>query len=225
MIIITGASRGLGRAIGERLVANGEEVLGLARNPSDTSYSQISCDVSSPEQVKSAVRHVKDSGKPVTGLINAAGIASMNLALMTRPEAVSQIINTNLAGTIYCCQMFAPLMIRNKSGVIVNFSTIAVSLGLKGESVYVASKAGVEAFSRVFAREMSDFGINVNCIAPGPVDTDLIKGVADSQIDAIVQQQVITKKFSTDEICDVVELLLDPRSKSLSGQEFHIGGA
>ena len=107
----------------------------------------------------------------------------------------------------------------------MNFSTIAVSLGLKGESVYAASKAGVEGFTRSFAREMADFNINVNCIAPGPIDTSLLKGITTNQINKIVSQQIIPKQFSPDAICDLVELLLDDRSNSLSGQVLHVGGA
>ena len=88
-------------------------------------------------------------------------------------------------------------MIRNKNGCIINFSTIAVRLALKGESIYAASKAGVEAFSKVFAREMADFNIKVNCIAPGPIKTDLINGVSDSQINKIISQQIIPKQFKS----------------------------
>jgi 3-oxoacyl-[acyl-carrier protein] reductase len=115
-------------------------------------------------------------------------------------------------------------MIRNRGGNIINFSTIAVALGLKGEAIYAASKAGVEGFSRTFAREMSDFNINVNCIAPGPIDTDLIKGVSKLQIENIVKQQIYQKQFLSSDICDVVEVLMDARSKALTGQVFHVGG-
>jgi len=225
MIVVTGASKGLGKAISERLLLNGFEVLGLARDVSGIAFPSRSCDVSSYEQVKDVARAIKKGGKRISGLVNVAGIASMNLAVTT-PAAVSQkIIGTNLLGTIYCCQLIAPLMIRNKQGAIINFSTIAVALGLKGESVYVASKAGVEGFSRSFAREMAGFNINVNCIAPGPIDTGLLKGITESQIDKIVAQQIINKQFLPESVCDLVEILLDQRSRSLSGQVFSVGGA
>jgi NAD(P)-dependent dehydrogenase (short-subunit alcohol dehydrogenase family) len=110
----------------------------------------------------------------------------MNLALTTPASVAINIIQVNLLGTIYCCQNFAPLMLRNKTGSILNFSTIAVALGLKGESIYAASKAGVEGFTRSFAREMADFNVRVNCIAPGPIDTNLLKGITSTQIQKIV---------------------------------------
>jgi 3-oxoacyl-[acyl-carrier protein] reductase len=225
MIIVTGASKGLGRAICERLVKKEVEVIGLARNVEDLPFSSISCDVSSYESVKAVSRRLKSDRAKVDGLVNAAGIASMNLALTTPARVAQNIINTNLLGTIYCCQLFAPLMLRSKRGSIINFSTIAVALGLKGESIYAASKAGVEGFTRSFAREMADFNVQVNCIAPGPIDTGLLKGITAEQINKIVSQQIIPKKFQPDSVADLVELLLDVRSDSLSGQVLRVGGA
>jgi 3-oxoacyl-[acyl-carrier protein] reductase len=225
MIVVTGASRGLGKAICERLVSRRIEVFGLARDVSALAVPSAGCDVSDAAAVKAVAQRLRKQGASVAGLVNAAGIASMNLALTTPAGVAERLVQTNLLGTIYCCQSFAPLLIRNKGGSIVNFSTIAVALGLKGESVYAASKAGVEGFSRAFAREMADFGVNVNCVAPGPIDTDLLKGITAAQIESIVSRQIIPRQFTADAVCDCVELLLDPRSKALSGQVLHVGGA
>ncbi len=225
MIVVTGASKGLGRAICNRLIQKNISVFGLARNVDEVSFPSMSCDVSSYESVKAVAQQLKKDGVKVTGLINAAGIASMNLAVITPHSVAQKIINTNLLGTIYCCQLIAPLILRNKQGSIINFSTIAVALGLKGESIYAASKAGVEGFTRSFAREMADFNVKVNCIAPGPIDTSLLKGITVEQIDKIVSQQIIPKKFKPDSVADLVEILIDTRSESLSGQVLHIGGA
>jgi 3-oxoacyl-[acyl-carrier protein] reductase len=224
-IVVTGASRGIGRAICERLVLGGTDVVGIARNGGENdSFPIMQCDVADAPALRALARRLKQEGKSIKGLINAAGIALMNLAVSTPPETAERIIGTNLLGTIYACQAFSPSMIRAGGGVILNFSTIAVALGLKGESVYVASKAGVEAFSRVFAREMAAFAITVNCIAPGPIATDLLNGVGERQIEEIVSQQIIARRFDAGSVCDLVEILLDPRSRSLSGQVFHVGG-
>ena len=224
MIIVTGASRGLGQAITERLIERGEEVIGLARNTSGLKINAIECDVSDYTSVKNASKEVKRMKKPVKAFINAAGVASMNMAVTTDESTVQKLIQTNLVGTIYCCQLFAPIMLRQKQGSFINFSTIAVALALKGESVYAASKAGVESFSRTFAREMADFNVRVNCIAPGPVRTDLLRGITDAQIEKITSQQVIQKQFQKSDVCDLVELLLDEKSTSLSGQVLNVGG-
>lgn len=225
MIIVTGASKGLGRAICERLIGKGIEVFGIARNVEGLSFPSMQCDVSSYEQVKAVSQKLKKDYVKITALINAAGIASMNLAVITPASVALNIIHVNLLGTIYCCQNFAPLMLRNKTGSIINFSTIAVALGLKGESIYAASKAGVEGFTRSFAREMADFNVTVNCIAPGPIDTNLLKGITSTQIQNIVRQQIIPRQFTPSAVSDLVEILLDERSVSLSGQVLHIGGA
>lgn len=224
MIIVTGASRGLGKAISERLLENGEDVLGLARNVTGISVNAIECDVSDYASVKNASKKVKKLKKPLKAFINAAGVASMNMALTTDKTTVQSLVQINLVGTIYCCQLFAPIMLRQREGCFINFSTIAVALALKGESVYAASKAGVESFSRVFAKEVAHFNVRVNCIAPGPIRTDLLKGVTDAQIDKITSSQVIPKQFEKSDICDLVELLIDKRSASLSGQVFNVGG-
>ena len=224
MIIVTGASRGLGKAITERLMERGEKVVGLARSNVGLDVDAIECDVSDYTSVKNAAREVKRMKSPVKAFINAAGVASMNMAVTTDESTVQKLIQTNLVGTIYCCQLFAPIMLRQKQGSFINFSTIAVALALKGESVYVASKAGVEAFSRTFAREVADFNVRVNCIAPGPIRTDLLKGITDIQIEKIISQQVIPKQFQKSDICDLVELLIDDKASSLSGQVLNVGG-
>ena len=225
MIIVTGASRGLGRSVAERLISSGREVLSLSRTSEGAPGDSVTCDISDYEAVKTVAQSLRKEKREIEGLVNAAGIASMNLAVTTPPSMTQKLIQTNLAGTIHCCQLFAPLMIRKKAGSIINFSTIAVTLGLKGESIYAASKAGVEGFSRAFAREMADFDIRVNCIAPGPIKTDLLKGVSDEQIDAIVAQQILPKLFLPDDVADLCEFLLGPQSQSLSGQVLKVGGA
>lgn len=224
MIIVSGASRGLGRAIAERLSARGHAVVGLARQVTDAPYPMIACDVASPEAVRDARRQIRAMETPVTGLVAAAGIASMNLAVMTPAATTRRIIDTNLIGTITCCQQFAPLMMRHKHGSIVTFSSIAVALGMKGEAIYAASKAGVEAFTRTFAREVASFNIRVNCIAPGPIETDLLRGVAAINIATLVAQQILQRQFTPDTVADLVEILFDPRSASISGTVLPVGG-
>jgi 3-oxoacyl-[acyl-carrier protein] reductase len=224
MIVVSGASRGLGRAIALRLQQQGREVLGIARSADDSGVRVLACDVADPVAVRGLATELRSQGAQVEALVNAAGVASMNLTVMTPAATAASIVNTNLLGTIYMCQAFAPLMMRGKQGRIVNFSTIAVALALKGEAIYAASKAGVEAFTRAFAREVADFSITVNCVAPGPIPTDLLRGVGDAQVAEIVKRQIQPRVFSAEDVCDMVELLLDPRSAGLTGHVLHLGG-
>ena len=162
--------------------------------------------------------------KPVDSLINCAGIASLNLALTTPKTSTEKIIKTNLIGTIFACQTFAPLLIRNNYGRIINFSSIAVHKALPGESIYSASKAGVESFSHILAKELAPFNITVNCIAPGPVRTKLLSGVSDTQIKNIVESQIIKRELNTFDIADIACMLLKPESSNITGQTIIPGG-
>lgn len=224
MIVVSGASRGLGAAIIEDLRPKHEQVIGLARNGNKKS-NIIECDISNMDSVKSAANKIKKINNKLFAYINVAGIASMNLALATPEKTIRNIIDTNLIGTIFTNQAFAPLIIRNNGGRIINFSTIAVKLGIKGESVYTASKAGVEGFSRSLARELSPFNITVNCISPGPIRTDLLKGVSDKQIKNITDQQIFNKTMLPSDVVDYVSLLLSDEAKHVSGQVMGVGGS
>lgn len=206
---------------GRKAVAHGDRVLAV---PSGT-VTAAACDVRDFDSLKGAAKTLRQQGHTLTALINAAGVASMNLTLTMPARTVQDILDINLAGTIFSCQAFSPLMVRAKKGVIVNFSTIAVPLAIKGEAVYAASKAGVETFSRAFAREMSPYGVRVHVIAPGPVETDLIKGVPSASIKAITDQQLDTRQATPSDICQTVDMLMDERAAALTGDVLHIRGA
>ena len=129
MIIVTGASRGLGKAITERLTKIGHKVVGLARSTKGLDIETIKCDVSNYKSVNNAALKIKKKKTPIKAFINAAGVVSTNMALSTDESTIQKLIQTNLVGTIYCCQVFAPMMLRQKKGIFINFSTIAVALG------------------------------------------------------------------------------------------------
>ncbi len=223
-LVVTGASRGLGAHIARRATEDGFRVIGLSRQGHAAGFAEgRACDVCDSAQVSSVLVDLKRD-ETLYGTVNVAGVASMNLAMATPPETLSQIVATNLLGTMHCSQVIGRFLARRKRGRIINFSTIAVPLALKGESVYAASKGGVETFSRAFAREMADFGVTVNCVAPGPVDTDLIKGVPEAKIDELVARQILNRKATPEDVWKVVSLLLDPRADMITGDILHVGG-
>jgi 3-oxoacyl-[acyl-carrier protein] reductase len=224
-VVVTGASRGLGAHCAMRLHEAGYRVIGLGRQVvGDSPYVIRIADVADPGSVKGALGDLRRDGS-VYALINAAGIASMNLVMTTPPETVRRIIETNLLGTIYCCQAIAPALVKRGTGRIINFSTLGVPLAIKGEAVYIASKAGVEGFSRAFAREMSPHGVTVNTIAPGPIDTGLLEKVPREKIDDVVLRQLITRQGEPEDVWNIVSLLLSPQSSMITGQTIYVGGA
>ena len=223
MYIVSGASRGIGKYIFESLKSKKLDVIGLATK-SDFNKNILECDISDFDSIKSANDTIKKKYEKIYALINVAGVASMNLALATPAEVTKKIINTNLIGTIFLNQIFSPLLIRNKKGRIINFSTVAVKLAIKGESIYTASKAGVESYSRTLAKELSSFNITVNCIAPGPIKTDLTAGVTKKQLESIINQQIIQKQLHPSDVMDQVELLLSEKAKYITGEVIAMGG-
>ena len=222
-IILSGATSGLGMHLRDTLHADGYNIISISRRKDDFPGHQ-SVNITEFNSLKKVYTQLMKEELKVYALINCAGIASMNLALTTPHSVTENILSTNLKGTIFFNQVFAPLLIRNKIGRIINFSTIAVKLGLAGESVYVASKAGVEGFSRALANELSPFNITVNCIAPGPIKTNLLKGISESQIKKVVDSQIIKEMMRPEDIYNVVKFLLSNESTSITGHVFNLGG-
>ena len=224
-IIVTGCSSGIGFYLAENLNKSGYQVIGLARNEPKEKYNFIfeKCDVRNLNSVKSFFSKVRKD-TDIYGLLNVAGVATMNLLVTTPEETISNIISTNLTGTIYCTKEIIPCFVKSKTGRIINFSSFAVKIGLQGESVYVASKAGVEGFTRSIARELAPFNVTVNCISPGPIKTKLTNKVPSSYIDNVIQQQIINKQCTKEDIFKSVKLILNPESDKITGENFVIGG-
>jgi 3-oxoacyl-[acyl-carrier protein] reductase len=224
LLVITGVTGGLGSHMAARALESGYAVTGLARNPppEDPGYPVSRVDVTDPGAVAAFFRSLR--GKPLWGVINAAGVSSMNLLLTTPPETLARLVNVNLLGAMYCCAEGARLLMRRGGGRIINFSTIATPLALAGESAYAAAKAGVETLTRCLAREMGGLGITVNAVAPGPVKTAMIRGLTDEQIDAVVQRQLIRRLVAPEDVWAAVEFLLEEKSAMLTGEVLHIGG-
>ena len=224
-IIVTGCSSGIGYFLAENLIKSDYKVIGLARNEPKEKYNFIfeKCDVRNLNSVKSFFSKVKKD-TDIYGLLNVAGVAAMNLLVTTPEETINNIINTNLTGTIYCTKEIIPCFVKSKTGRIINFSSFAVKIGLQGESVYVASKAGVEGFTRSIARELAPFNVTVNCISPGPIKTKLTNKVPPSYIDKVIQQQIINKQCTKEDVLKSVKLILNPESDKITGENFVIGG-
>lgn len=225
--VITGTSRGIGRWLAERYAARGHQVVGCARNAADwsaTGYEHVVCDVTDEAQVKSLFSHARRRYGHVDHLINNAGVAAMNHALLTPVSAVRRVFDVNVQGTFLAAREAAKLMQKQKTGRIVNFSTVAVALRLEGEAIYAASKAAVESLTRVLAREFAPFGVTVNAVGPTPVDTELVRGVPKDKLEALIARQAIQRWGTFDDVGNAVDFFLQPGSSFITGQVVYLGG-
>ena len=196
IIIITGTSKGIGRHLAEHYLENGWIVAGCSRGESTIvhdKYSHTSLDIGDEMDVTRMVRSVHSKHGKIDALINNAGIASMNAALLTPGSTLENVFRTNTFGSFYFARETAKLMIRKKQGRIVFFTTVARPLRMEGEIAYAASKAAVESITQILARELGSNGVTVNAIGPTPVETDLIRGVSDDTIHSLLNRQAIKR--------------------------------
>lgn len=227
VILISGTSRGIGLGLVEHFLARGDTVCGCSRGPAGlrhARYTHTELDVSDEKAVVAMVRAAMRRHGRIDALLNNAGIATMNHALLTPAATARAIFATNFHGTFLFCREVAKTMVRRKSGRIVNFATVATPLRLEGESLYAASKAAVESFTQVLARELGPTGVTVNAVGPTPVPTDLVKNVPPAKMQALLARQAIRRFGTIDDVINVVEFFLAPHSEFVTGQVIYLGG-
>ncbi len=225
--LITGTSRGIGRYLAEHYLQRGHQVIGVSRQKPDIAHSQyhhVSFDIADEKAVQQLFIEIDGSYGGLDNLINNAGIAVMNLALLTPLKTVEQIFSTNVFGTFLTCREAARLMKKQRYGRIVNLSTIAMSLQLEGESVYAASKSAVVTMTEILAREFAAWNITVNALAPAPTETNLIRNVPKDKIASIISRQAIKRMGTMQDISNVIDFYLSRDSSFITGQHLLLGG-
>jgi len=226
-LLITGARKGIGRALAGHYLERGFRVVGCSRQPSDLEaggYFHYCVDVRDESAVRQVLADVRGRLGGLTALINNAGIASMNHALLTPLASVREVLETNVVGTFLLCREAARLLRSSPHARIVNFSSVAVPLNLEGEAVYAASKSAVETLTRVLARELAPLGITCNAVGPTPVETDLLRGVPQPKIDRLVAAQAIPRLGRFEDVSNVIDFFLRPESDFITGQVLYLGG-
>ncbi|MEO0882581.1 MAG: SDR family oxidoreductase [Pseudomonadota bacterium] len=227
VMAITGTRKGIGRYLAEHYLAEGWIVAGCSRGDSDLqheNYHHFCLDVADEQAVTHMMRAISRKFRRLDALLNNAGIASMNHALLTPKSTVERIFQTNVFGTFLFCREAAKLMGRHKSGRIVNFATVATPLKLEGEAVYAASKAAVVSLTEVLAREVADLGITVNAVGPTPVPTDLVGAVPEEKMQALINRQSIRRYGEMGDVLNVVDFFLRSESDFVTGQTLYLGG-
>src|SRR5258705_10234270 len=185
--IVTGGSRGIGEAIVRKLISDAFFVIFTYKNNVELANSicnsinkdtnlciSYKCDVSKLEEVKSLIKDIQITYGRVDVLINNAGIRDNQLFLLSSESEWWNVILTNLGGVINCVKTILPIMINQKEGIIINITSISGQRGTIGQTAYSASKAAIVGFSKSIGREIARYGININCIAPGLIETGMI---------------------------------------------------
>jgi len=227
VMIITGARKGIGRYLAEHYLQHGFDVLGCSRRESDLQapgYEHYSLDVADEPAIKQMFLDVSRKHGRVDVLINNAGVASMNHFLLTPVQTAQRLVNTNFLGTFLFCREAGKLMQRQRSGRIINFTTVASPLNLEGEAIYAATKAAVENLTRTLARELAQFNITVNAVGPTPIKTDLTRSVPEEKLDALLKRQAINRFGEFRDIRNVIDFFIHPESDFITAQIIFLGG-
>ena len=233
--LVTGASRGIGKAIaislgklGAEVIVNysasdasAEEVVKSINEKGGSSY-KLKFDVSDEESVNTAISQIiRDSGK-IDILINNAGITRDGLLMRMKESQWDEVINTNLKGVFLCTKNVSKFMIKQRSGKIINITSIVGLIGNPGQANYSASKAGVIGFTKTCAKEFASRGIKVNAIAPGFIETEMTENL---RTDDLLKMIPLGKLGSADQIASLVDFLVSSdASEYITGQTISIDG-
>ncbi len=231
--LVTGASRGIGAAIADRLVADGYFVAGTAT--SDAGAQAISerlagngvglrLNVADSESVSQCLAQVAEaSGAPLV-LVNNAGITKDNLLMRMTEAEWGDVIDTNLSGAFRVAKPVLRGMLKARWGRIVNVGSVVGRLGNPGQGNYVASKAGLEGFTRSLAMEVASRGVTVNAVAPGFIATDMTDELTQEQKDVMLDRIPLGRMGEAEEIAATVGFLCSDQASYITGQTLQVNG-
>lgn len=227
VFLITGTRKGIGLELAKYYLSQGFIVAGCSRKDGEIkheNYRHFCLDVSDEKAVVKMVRAVKKEFGQIDVLLNNAGIASMNHFLTTSYDTVQNIFQTNFFGTFLFSREVSKIMMKQKSGRIVNYTTVASALRLDGEAIYASSKSAIENFTQTIAKEVASYGIRVNAIGPTPIETDLIKAVPKQKMDELLEKQAIKRFGNFEDIKNLIDFFIDEKSEFITGQIIYLGG-
>ena len=234
--LVTGASRGIGKAIAKQLGEDGFTVVGTATTDSGAdnisaylrdagvSGEGMALNVTDADSIASVIKNIADKyGAPLV-LVNSAGITQDNLLMRMKEEEWGDVIGTNLSSVYRLSKACVRGMSKGRWGRIINISSVVAAMGNAGQSNYAASKAGVEGFSRSLAKELGSRNITVNSVAPGFIDTDMTKVLADDAKTMMLSRIALGRLGQPEEIAGVVSFLASEAGAYITGETIHVNG-
>ena len=236
--VITGCNRGIGKAILTIFAENGSNIWACARTPSDEFESYIKelsgkhdieiwpvyFDFKDSEQIRSAVKTIMSPKKPVDVLVNNAGITYNALFQMSTIDKMKEVFDINFFSQMIFTQFIVKLMLRKKSGSIINIASSAGIDGNAGRSIYGASKAAIICATKAMSAELGEKGIRVNAIAPGITQTEMLSSMTEETIQETVQQSHLKRAGDPDEIAKASLFLASDMSSYVTGQILRVDG-
>ncbi len=231
--LVTGASRGIGKAIAEKLVADGAIVIGTATSESGAAAisdylgekgTGLVLNVTDDESINAVLESLKEKYGDVDILVNNAGITRDNLLMRMKESEWDDILNTNLTSVFKLSKAVLRGMMKKRFGRIISIGSVVGSAGNAGQANYAAAKAAVIGFSKSMAREVASRGITVNVVAPGFIDTDMTKALTDDQREAIFKDIPANRLGSPQEIAAAVGFLASEGAAYITGETLHVNG-
>lgn len=235
--IVTGGARGIGRAIALTLAAAGanivinysssskaaDEVVNEAKKLGVSALS-LKADVSKNEEIENLVKQVLNDFGSIDILVNNAGITRDNLLIRMSEKDFMDVIDINLKGAFICTKHVSKVMIKQRSGKIINIASVVGVMGNAGQSNYSASKAGLIGFTKSIAKEIASRGINVNAVAPGYIQTDMTASLSDKVKEEFINGIPLKRAGLPQDVANAVLFLSSEYSEYITGQVIHIDG-
>ena len=235
--LVTGASRGIGRAIAERLARAGAAVIiNFVQNQAaaEEVLEQIQADggqaalcrfdVGDGNAVTTAVQEVLERQGKIDILVNNAGMSIDTLLVRLKADEWTQVLNANLTGVFLCTKAVTRSMLRQRSGRVINLTSVVAQTGNAGQAAYSAAKAGVIGFTKTMAKELASRSITVNAVAPGFIETDMTMSLPEEAKTGYLSHIPVGRWGTVEEVADVVAFLANPRAGYITGQVINVNG-
>lgn len=227
-ILITGTSRGIGNYLAAYYLNLGYQVIGCSRSKStieNNQYKHFEIDLANENEILEMFKTIRKEYKSISVLINNAAI---NPAIIMAPllpyETISNTFKVNVFATMMCTREAIKLMLKNKFGRIINLGSMASKHEVPGESLYTSTKSAINAYTRVVAKEVAKLGITVNVIAPSAIETELSNQINRDALNEVLSRNAINELGDFKDVSNIIDSLIKPESKAITGQLIYLGG-